>query len=85
MFLIILILSSTVQDGKSSLYIASQEGHTEIVELLLKKGADPNLTRKVCGLVLLLYILYTCYYHFILRIFNRLKYLSSYIFTFYKI
>ena len=57
MFLIILILSSTVQDGKSSLYIASQEGHTEIVELLLKKGADPNLTCKVYGLVLSLYIL----------------------------
>ena len=57
MFLIILILSSTVQDGESSLYIASQKGHTEIVEVLLKKGADPNLTRKVCGLVLSLYIL----------------------------
>lgn len=31
--------------GSSPLYIAAQEGHREVVEYLLKKGADPE----VCG------------------------------------
>ena len=52
------ILSSTAQDGVSPLFIASQNGHTQIVELLLRKGADPNLTRTVCGLVWSLYLLH---------------------------
>ena len=52
------ILSSTGQDGASPLYIASQNGHTQIVELLLRKGADPNLTRTVCVLVWSLYLLH---------------------------
>ena len=43
------ILSSTAQDGTSPLFIASQNGHTQNVELLLKKVADPNLTDMVCG------------------------------------
>ena len=34
------ILSSTVQDGMSPLYVASECGHTEIVDLLLGAGAD---------------------------------------------
>ena len=37
-----------LQDGLSPLYSASQEGHTEIVDMLLKKGADPNLATTVC-------------------------------------
>ena len=52
------ILSSTAQNGTSPLFIASQKGHTQIVELLLRKGADPNLTRTVCGLVWSLYLLH---------------------------
>ena len=52
------ILSSTAQDGISPLYIASQNGHTQTVELLLREGADPNLTDKVCGLVWSLYLLH---------------------------
>ena len=52
------ILSSTAQNGTSPLYIASQNGHTQIVELLLRKGADPNLTYTVCGLVWSLYLLH---------------------------
>ena len=34
------ILSFTVQDGDSPLFMASQNGHTDIVDLLLKAGAD---------------------------------------------
>ena len=43
--LLILIehLSSTLQDGFTALYVASSEGHTSIVDVLLRNGADPNL------------------------------------------
>ena len=44
-------VASTVQDGCSPLYAASLEGHSQTVDILLLKGADPNLTNKVCGLV----------------------------------
>ena len=37
----------TVQDGASSLYMASQKGHTDTVDLLLKAGADVHQTSKV--------------------------------------
>ena len=40
-------LSSTTQNGVSPLYSASQEGHTDVVDFLLKSGADPNLTTVV--------------------------------------
>ena len=36
------------QNGASPLYVASQEGHTEVVDMLLSSGADPNLATKVC-------------------------------------
>ena len=32
--------SLTVQNGLSSLYVACQEGHTEVVDVLVKAGAD---------------------------------------------
>ena len=41
------IVLFTVQNGTSPLYTASQEGHTEVVEMLLTTGADPNLARTV--------------------------------------
>ena len=41
------ILSFTVQDGVGPLFMASQEGHTDIVDLLLKAGADVHQARKV--------------------------------------
>ena len=47
------ILSFTVQDGASPLYVASHNGHTDIVDLLLKTGADVHQTNKVLPL-------YTC-------------------------
>ena len=41
------ILSFTVQDGASPLCMASQNGHTDTVDLLLKAGADVHKARKV--------------------------------------
>lgn len=38
-----LVLSSIAQKGVSPLYAASQSGHTEVVDILLKSGADPNM------------------------------------------
>ena len=40
----------TVQDGFSPLYVASQEGHTDVVDLLLKAGADVHQMAKVLPL-----------------------------------
>ena len=40
--------SLTLQDGVSPLYAASQEGHSDVVDILLKAGADLHLaTTKV--------------------------------------
>ena len=33
-------LSFTLQDGLTPLYVASQEGHTDVVDTLVKAGAD---------------------------------------------
>ena len=35
------------QDGATPLYIASQNGHSQVAELLLSKGANVNLPMKV--------------------------------------
>ena len=53
-----MIVSSTTQDGLSPLYVASQEGHTDIVDILLKHGADPNLACTVWGLVCSFHLLH---------------------------
>ena len=42
-------LLSTLQHGLPPLYVASQEGHTEVVDSLLKSGADPNMACMVRG------------------------------------
>ena len=36
-----------MQDGVHPLYVSSLLGHAEVVDTLLKNGADPNLTTKV--------------------------------------
>ena len=46
--------SLTVQDGGSPLYAASQEGHSDVVDILLKAGADVHqATTKVWYTVVL--------------------------------
>ena len=45
-----------MQDGASSLYIASQEGHDRIVEMLFQAEATVDLQDKVENCVLLLIV-----------------------------
>lgn len=45
------VYTFTIQNGFSPLYSASEKGHTEVVDILLKHGADPNLATKVWVLV----------------------------------
>lgn len=45
------MISFTIQNGVSPLYVASQAGQTEVVDTLLNCGADPNLANTVWGLV----------------------------------
>ena len=40
---LISVTSFTVQDGISSLYVASENGHTDVVDLLVRAGADVHL------------------------------------------
>ena len=42
---------STTQWQKTALHRASEEGHHETVQLLLEKGADPNVQDKVSVLL----------------------------------
>ena len=42
-----LLTYSPSQDGVTPLYMASQEGHTTTVDVLLRQGADPNIANKV--------------------------------------
>ena len=43
-YLLPLLYFTCVQDGYSPVYAASQNGHTEVVDLLVQAGADINLT-----------------------------------------
>ena len=40
-------LYTLIQDGQTSLFMASQNGHTTTVDLLLRHAADPNIARNV--------------------------------------
>ena len=37
----------TLQEGGSPLYVASREGHCDVVDILLKNGANVDLADKV--------------------------------------
>ena len=41
---LISVISFIVQDGVSPLYVASESGHTDVVDLLVRAGADLHLT-----------------------------------------
>ena len=51
------IVSSTMQAGASPLYVASRNGHSMVVNSLVKSGADPNLARTVWKLVCFVFCL----------------------------
>ena len=38
---------SALQNGATPLFMASQDGHVSIVDILLRNGADPNLAQTV--------------------------------------
>ena len=38
---------ASIQDGTTALHLAAQEDHTDIVDVLLKGGADCNVQDKV--------------------------------------
>jgi len=37
------VVNTCAEDGASPLFLASQEGHTDCVRMLLQHGADANL------------------------------------------
>ncbi len=43
----------SIQDGFSPLHVASQFGHAEITDLLMKGGANQHTLTKVCDSVIL--------------------------------
>ncbi len=40
---------TTSADGKTALYLACQEGHVDVAELLLKQGSDPSVRAEESG------------------------------------
>ena len=44
---LVIVVSFTVQGGASPLYVASLGGHTDVVDILVKAGADVNQTETV--------------------------------------
>ena len=45
------VVLSTLQDGASPLAVASQEGHQQIVQLLIEHGAHINSQDKVGAII----------------------------------
>ena len=45
----IVYLSTVSQDDATPVFVASQEGHTQVVDILIRNGADPNLADTVSG------------------------------------
>ena len=47
MYMLTMYLFTFLQDGVTPLFMASQDGYTSVVDVLLKHGADPNLPKTV--------------------------------------
>ena len=41
------VIISLIQDGVTPLYVASEQGHSDVVNVLIRNGADINLLRNV--------------------------------------
>ena len=41
-----------IQDGCTALYLASQEGHVAVIQLLLQRHADVSICAEVCTVTL---------------------------------
>ena len=54
--IIVLVLCIIYQDGHTALMHASQDGHMEVVKLLLDHGANKDLQDNVC----ISYVYYVC-------------------------
>lgn len=61
----VVIFDEPIQDGISPLAVASQFGHTEVVDALLNYGADPNQATMVQKTLfaLMLYSDFTLFLH----------------------
>lgn len=58
-----------LQDGQTALYIAAEEGHAQVAELLLSSGADMNHQDKVRLILHVIQISRKCY-HRVAKKFN---------------
>ena len=45
--MIMMIVYTCMQEGATPLFMASQEGHKEVAQLLLQNGAQSDIQRKV--------------------------------------
>ena len=46
-YILYVSLLLSLQGGETPLYIASQNGHTDVVRILLENKADPNISDEV--------------------------------------